>query len=277
MAVSYRGRSHLSKGYSNTLFMPVNKMNFTDALIKAYFNIAYNRVYDLVTAQLSLYRRLQENCVNRLELKNNDQVLCVGVGTGNEVSQILQINGNVSVTGVDYSITALKKTNKKAIKLGNKVDLLLMDARRLEFATDSFDKVICIHVMDFIEENREVTNEILRVLKNEGQFVITYPSDKEGRRLGINLVKDIIRNNISSSKHQFRAILKSFAQMTVGLVYIPLLLRPNKKSYSRGELETMITQLTSGKFYIEEDSLYQDFLVCGKKQNAGGQSNAFQG
>jgi hypothetical protein len=119
--------------------------------------------------------------------------------------------------------------------------------------------------MDFIEETREVTNEILRVLKNEGQFVITYPSDKEGRRLGINLVKDIIRNNIGSNKHQFRAILKSFAQITMGLVYVPLLLRPNKKSYSRSELETMITQLTSGKFYIEEDSLYQDFLVCGKK------------
>ncbi len=255
----------------------MNKMSFTEKLIQTYFNIAYNQVYDLITAQLSLYRRLQENCVNRLELKNNDKVLCVGVGTGNEVSQILQINCSVNVTGVDYSITALKKTKKKAIKLGNKVDLLLMDARRLEFSTDSFDKIICIHVMDFIEETREATNEILRVLKNEGQFVITYPSDKEGGRLGINLMKDILRNNISSSKHQFRAILKSFAQMTVGLVYIPLLLRPNKKSYSRSELETMITELTSGKFYIEEDSLYQDFLVCGKKQNAGGQSNAFQG
>ncbi len=240
-------------------------MDFTEKLIQTYFNIAYNQVYDFITARLSLYHRLQERCIDKLELRNDDQVLCVGVGTGNELSRILQINENVSVTGVDYSITALRKAKKKAIKLGKRIDLLLMDVRRLEFGTSSFDKVICIHVMDFIAENKEVASEIFRVLKDGGQFVITYPSDKDGTRLGINIVKDIFHDNISSRKQPIRVILESLARTVVGLVYLPLLIRPNKIAYSRSEVATMITQLTGGDIQIEKDPLYQDFIVYGRK------------
>jgi ubiquinone/menaquinone biosynthesis C-methylase UbiE len=95
-------------GSTSRLVVVINKMSFTEKLIQTYFNIAYNQVYDFVTARLSLYRRLQERCIDKLELRNDDQVLCVGVGTGNELSRILQINENVCVTGVDYS----KESNK---------------------------------------------------------------------------------------------------------------------------------------------------------------------
>jgi hypothetical protein len=119
--------------------------------------------------------------------------------------------------------------------------------------------------MDFIAENKEVAGEIFRVLKDGGQFVITCPSDKEGTQLGINIVKDIFHNNISSRKQPVKAILESLARMVVGLVYLPLLIRPNRIAYSQSEVETMITQLTDGDIQIETDPLYQDFIVYGKK------------
>lgn len=240
-------------------------MTFAEKVMLAYFDFAYNPVYDFVTARFSCYQKLQQNCVSKLQLEDNDKVLCVGLGTGNEVFHILERNKNVGIVGVDCSKTALWKAYKKALKLGKEIDVLVMDARHLEFASGSFDKVLCLHVMDFIEENGQVTTEILRVLKEGGQFVITYPSRKEGANLGLNLLKDSIRRSIDRRKHPIRAFSELLVQMVAGTVYLPLLLRPKKRSYQRHELEAIITELATGDFQIEEDIVYQDFIVYGRK------------
>jgi ubiquinone/menaquinone biosynthesis C-methylase UbiE len=233
-------------------------------LMKAYFNFAYNPVYDFVVGRLNLYRKLQEICVNKLELKDNDKVLCVGLGTGNEVAHILKASRNVSIVGVDYSHTALRKAAKKALAWGKEIEVLPMDARRLEFAGESFDKVLCVHVVDFVGEREKVAGEILRVLKEGGRFVITYPSKKEGMGMGLNILRDSISHNIDSGNHRIIAISKSLAQMLAGVVYLPLFLRP-KRALSRREIEKMMTGLNTGDFQIEGYPLYNDFIVHGTK------------
>lgn len=238
-------------------------MNAAEKLMQVYFNHAYNPVYDFTIGRLNRYQMLQKMCVGKFEFKDNDRVLCVGVGTGNEILHILQMNRNLRITGVDYSYTALQKAYEKALRLGKEIDVLIMDARHLEFAAASFDKVLCLHVMDFIKENGESTREILRVLKDGGQFVITFPSGKEGIKLGVNLWKDSI-NNIDS-RNRLKALSTLIAQMLVGIVYLPLLFRPKRKFYTRSELETMMSQLTTQFFRIEEDPVYHDFVVYGEK------------
>jgi ubiquinone/menaquinone biosynthesis C-methylase UbiE len=240
-------------------------MTLSSKLMQAYFDFVYNRVYDFSTGRLNRYHELQKRCVGKLELKDKDRVLCVGVGTGNEILRIFRRNRNVGIVGIDYSHTALNRASKKVSSLSKEILLLLMDAQHLDFAAGSFDKVLCIHVMDFVEENERVTNEILRVLKDGGRFVITYPSDKEGPRLAVNLLSDSLRHGINSGKHRIRALLESLAQMLVGIVYLPLLFRPKGKSYTRSELEAMLTQSTTGDCQIEQDPVYQDFIVYGKK------------
>ena len=240
-------------------------MSLAEKLKRIYFDSVYNRVYDFTTGRLNRYRKLQSSCISKLELRDDDAVLCVGLGTGNEVLHILQTNKNVRIVGVDYSKTALQKAYRKALGRGKEIDVLIMDAQRLEFTAESFDKVLCLHVMDFIDDNKEVTAEILRVLKHGGQFVITYPSSKEGPRLGVNLLSDSIRQGIDSGKPRIRAISEALAQILVGFVYLPLLFRPKRKSYSRSELEAMFSKLTTGNFRIEEEPVYQDFIVHGRK------------
>jgi SAM-dependent methyltransferase len=233
--------------------------------MQAYFNYAYTPIYDLTVARLNRYRKLQERCVDKLELEDNDKVLCVGLGTGNEIFHILEMNRNVSIVGVDYSHTALQKAYKKALAWGKEIEVLTMDARCLEFPDGSFDKALCIHLMDFVGEDEKVTGEIIRVLKKGGNFVITYPSYRESIRLGLNLLSDSVCHGINSGKHRIRALLESSAQMLVGIVYLPFLFWPKRKPYSRSELESMITRLTTGDFQIEEDPIYQDFIVYGRK------------
>ena len=233
--------------------------------MQAYFNYAYNPVYDFATGRLNRYRQLQERCVDKLELKDKERVLCVGVGTGNEVLHILKRKRGVDIVGVDFSHTALRKAYIKAQILDKEIRVLAMDAQCLQFESESFDKILCLHLMDFVQDHVGVTSEILRVLKVGGQFVITYPSDEEGLRLAVNLLSDNVRHSINLGKHRVRALLECLAQMLVGIIYLPLLCRPKRKSYSRSELEAMLAQSTTGDCQIEEDTIYQDFIVYGEK------------
>ena len=236
----------------------------SEKLMRAYFNFMYNPVYDFTTAQRGLYQRLQTRCVDKFKFHDGDRVLCAGVGTGNEVVHILRRNNKANIVGVDYSGTALRKAYRKALELDARIDVFTMEVRNLKFATETFDKVICLHVMDFIPDYEKATTEIIRVLKPGGEFVITYPSEKEGSRLGINLLKDSIHQNLGAGNH-IKGFPKFFAQTVMSTVYIPLLLRSKKRLYSCNELEAMFLKLTTGDLYIEAYPMYQDFIVYGRK------------
>jgi ubiquinone/menaquinone biosynthesis C-methylase UbiE len=242
-------------------------MSFSGKLIRLYFDYVYNPVYDLATGRLNIYRRLHEICVGKLDFRDKDRVLCVGVGTGNEIVRVLHVNRTVSIVGVDYSRRALDKARRKVLALGKEIEPIVMDARLLQFPSESFDKVLCIHLMDFVDENEEVTGEILRVLKQEGQFVISYPSDKEGARLGANILKDGFHYNMSSGNYII-GFLAFLMQMSVGFFYLPLIFR-RKKSYSQRKLRAMFANLTSANIQIQEYPVYQDFIVYGRKSTKG--------
>ena len=239
-------------------------MDFRTKLMQSYFNFIYNPVYDFATAQLGLYKEMQNRCLDKFEFREGDKVLCVGVGTGNEIINILKRNRKVSIVGVDYSEAALRKVGKKALSLGVTVEVLIMDVRELKFPTGSFDKAICLHVTDFLDDGDKATTDIIRVLKHGGEFVITYPSEKDGSQLGINLVKDSFRKNMSSG-NGLKGVSRFLAQILAGTAYLPLLLRTKKRKYSNEELQNMFAKLVNGSLSIDSYPMYQDFIVYGRK------------
>jgi len=239
-------------------------MRVAKKVLRDYFNLAYNPVYDLITARFATYQRLQRVCVDKLKVNDGDRVLCAGVGTGNEVVQVLDIGKNVNIVGVDYSDTALKKARQKALSCGKEIEVLPMDIQNLEFTTGSFDEVLCLHVMDWVEDEGKATAEIIRVLKHGGQFVITYPSDKENVNLGLNVLKDSMLHNGNSGK--LGTIYPLFLSILLGgIIYLPLLFRPKRRSYSRRELETILSEVADGDLQIEEYPVYNDYIVYGRK------------
>jgi ubiquinone/menaquinone biosynthesis C-methylase UbiE len=233
--------------------------------MQAYFNLVYNPVYDFTTGRLSRYSKLQRLAAARLELKDGEQLLCVGIGTGNEICHVLEANKNVDITGVDYSRTALEKACKKALKLGKEISFNLMDARKLEFTDARFDKVFCFHVLDFVEDGWVVTNEILRVLKPGGRFVITYPSDHEGPSMGYGLMKEVAHEYLNSGKNRFLAVLETSIHLIGNMAYIPLLLRPQQWVYSKYDIETKLKTRGCKNIIFDNDDVYQDFIVSGVK------------
>ncbi len=240
-------------------------MTLAERLVRGYFNLVYNPVYDLTTGRISRYQKLQLDCISKLSLQNSNKVLCVGVGTGNEIRHILKANPTIGLTGIDYSEVALAKANRKAQSYGKKIEFIHMDAQHLDFPSQSFDRILCIHLMDFVPDQSQATGEILRVLKDSGRFVITYPSKSEGAGLGMNLLKDNIQSRIDSGRSRFTATVLSILQMIPGMVYLPLILRPKKHAYLRDELTSLISGFGVSDFLIEDEPMYYDFIVYGSK------------
>ncbi len=237
-------------------------MSLTSKFIEFYFDRVYNPVYDLTTAKVHAYRELQQKCIGKFLMADGDSILCVGVGTGNEIPYMFNGHKGIEITGIDTSERALKKAYQKSLKKGREIKTYRMDAQKLAYPAGRFSKVLCLHVMDFLENGGRATEEMVRVLKDGGEFVITYPSAREGVRFGARLLSDSFRRGRVGLG---RAFLQLLLQMVVGVVYVPLLFRSKQKCYSYGELEDAFKKLKLASFHIEEYPLYNDLIVYGRK------------
>jgi phosphatidylethanolamine/phosphatidyl-N-methylethanolamine N-methyltransferase len=239
------------------------------SLMQAYFDRVYNPIYDFTIAKTSSYHRLQDACIDSLQFRPGDSVLCIGVGTGNEIFGILSRDHRVNVTGADTSGSALRRAWKRASGSREEIRLLRMDAQNLGFADHSFDKVFCHHVMGFLDDDRKATQEMLRVMKDGGQFVVTYPSGSGGVKLIGEVIKSILRSIRSGRCRQ--ALVESLAVTGALLGNIPIAfwVRPNQGFYTCSDLEKLFDGLQSAEYGIENDVVYQDFIVRGRKAIAG--------
>jgi ubiquinone/menaquinone biosynthesis C-methylase UbiE len=102
--------------------------------------------------------------------KKGMSVLDVGCGTGNFSIKLAKMGLNV--TGIDVSDNMLDVARDKAKKGGLSIDFINMDARDMIFEDESFDGVISMAAIEFIQESEKVLNEMFRVVKKGGKIVI---------------------------------------------------------------------------------------------------------
>jgi len=140
--------------------------------------------------------------------------------------------------GVDFFQGALIRAYQKGIRLNREITIPRMGAL--------------------------ATREIFRVLKAGGQSVITYPSNKEGMAPGLSLVRDSIRHSINQCKY-LKTLQDLLILMTLGILYLPVLLRANKSAYSYARLGAMFAGMRQAAFQIEEYPVYNDYIVYGNK------------
>ncbi|MFC2008946.1 class I SAM-dependent methyltransferase [Chloroflexota bacterium] len=235
--------------------------------MRGYFNAVYNPLYDRTTARLTRYVEAQRLLSQQLQLEPGLRILCVGLGTGNELASIRAAAGGVEIVGVDYSATALSRARRKPAGEGAGTVLLIMEAQRLGFRDNSFDRVLAYHLTDFLPSPEMGAREMLRVLKPGGRFVISFPSRGEGIGLGI----DLFRQGFTSKTHarSGTSVEGTGVAILAGLVYLPLLLRPRPNSCSLAEIEEMLVRLGGSVCDIEHDPVYRDHIVSGIKYSGG--------
>jgi SAM-dependent methyltransferase len=235
------------------------------AIQRLYFNAVYNPLYDSTTARFSRYRHLQERCIESLQLDGARSLLCVGLGTGHELVAALGAAPGLSLTGIDLSSSALAASRRKLRAAGRSAELRIMDATDLDFPDASFDRVLCVHVMDFLETPGAAVREMVRVLKPGGRLVATFPSRLEGAALGVSLARDQVRQALRGGRHALAVTAELLLAYTLGLVYVPLLLRGGHRAFSEGQLLALFGGLAVRGLRVTEERAYQDYIVSAER------------
>lgn len=110
----------------------------------------------------------------KLELKDNEHLLEIGMGNGKFIPHTLSLAENLSYTGLDFSktmVTSAINYNKEIIENGS-VSILEGSIEKIPFPEASFDKVCTINTLYFWPNPLENSKELLRVLKPEGKLIV---------------------------------------------------------------------------------------------------------
>jgi ubiquinone/menaquinone biosynthesis C-methylase UbiE len=128
---------------------------------------AYDRWF--TTPIGSLVRRYEtELILNLLSPKQGEILLDAGCGTGIFTLDIL--SSGSKVIGLDLSLPMLMRAEKKL--KGYPLQMVLADMLKLPFSECSFDKVVSVTALEFIEDGRAAVSELFRVTKRGGRIVV---------------------------------------------------------------------------------------------------------
>jgi phosphatidylethanolamine/phosphatidyl-N-methylethanolamine N-methyltransferase len=138
-----------------------------EAIKKAYRR--YAKLYDLYFG--AVFQPGRKAVVERMKSRPGQRVLEVGVGTG--LSLPLYPAGT-HVTGIDISPEMLERARARLERenVHRGVELHVMDAERMNFPDDSFDKVVAMYVVSVVPHPRKLVDEMRRVCKPDGEIYI---------------------------------------------------------------------------------------------------------
>ncbi len=127
-----------------------------------------------------------------LNIKEGEEVLEIGSGTGNALIKIAKYVGkNGSTHGVDISPKMLEITNRKINKSGltDRIKLICRDAAKLPYPDKKFDAVFLSFTLELFDnpEIPKILKEIKRVLRPGGRLGIVSLSKDNGRSLFLRL------------------------------------------------------------------------------------------
>ncbi|SNB47737.1 class I SAM-dependent methyltransferase [Geobacter sp. DSM 9736] len=125
----------------------------------------------------------RRKAVAKMNCRPGERVLEVGVGTG---LSLPLYESSVQVVGIDISPEMLERAEvlRERLCLGNVAALKEMDAERMAFPADSFDKVVAMYVVSVAPDPVRVVNEMRRVCKPDGELFIVNHFRHPNRLMG---------------------------------------------------------------------------------------------
>ncbi|MBI3897023.1 MAG: methyltransferase domain-containing protein [Gammaproteobacteria bacterium] len=129
----------------------------------------YAKLYDLYFG--AVFQPGRRAVIERMNCRPGQRILEVGVGTG--LSLPLYPAGT-RVAGIDISPEMLERARSRLTREGiyRGVELHVMDAERMLFADNSFDKVVAMYVVSVVPHPQRLVDEMRRVCKADGEIFI---------------------------------------------------------------------------------------------------------
>lgn len=118
-----------------------------------------------------LVRRRIARAISHMNLRQNDRVLDLGIGTGCSLNFYPKDRGKI--VGVDLSAGMLREARKKIREQErDNVTVFQADAMRLPFSDNTFDYVFISHVISVVSDPYRLVQEAQRVAKAGARIVI---------------------------------------------------------------------------------------------------------
>lgn len=115
---------------------------------------------------------------HELKLKPHSLVLDTGCGTGRHLRALAKLP-DLTIVGIDRNNAdlndALTSLKNMPDSLSDNYLVTRADINRLPFDSASFDCVICSEVLEHISDHETVLKELVRVLKPQGDLVVSVP------------------------------------------------------------------------------------------------------
>jgi len=112
--------------------------------------------------------------IKTLLIEDDERILEIGHGNAGHLKSILNKAKNIKYTGIDISETMHKEAENLNKEFESQADFVLYEGKKLPFEDQVFDKIFTVNTVYFWEEPVEFLNEIYRVLKDNGTFVLTF-------------------------------------------------------------------------------------------------------
>ncbi len=144
-------------------------------MVNYFWNI-YGWVYDAALLELIPYQNMLKLAGKALAPHKGGIYFDAGCGTGNLISNLIEINNDVSLVGVDSSSVMLKRAIKKTADRGGSIAFHKLDLNNeMPFKNNSFDGAACINVLYILDQPELLIKELQRVLKKGGRLIIATP------------------------------------------------------------------------------------------------------
>lgn len=124
----------------------------------------------------------------RLNIQPGQRVLDAGCGGGWLVREAARrypcrvVGGDAGGEGLALARRRLRRA-RAAGELRGPAELARLDAARLPFRDDSFDRIICTEVLEHVPDPDAAARELVRVLKPGGAIVVSVPTASSERAI----------------------------------------------------------------------------------------------
>lgn len=128
----------------------------------------FSGFYDLVFGKL--FHQSRADAIQLLNIRGGETILEVGVGTGLSLPYYPR---NCKVIGIDFCEPMLEKGRQRVGQYQlSHIQLMKMDAMKMNFPDNSFDAVFAAYVISAVPDPHQVIAEMIRVCKVGGKIVL---------------------------------------------------------------------------------------------------------
>lgn len=128
----------------------------------------------------SYFKELSLWAIKQTTIPNNSRILEVGYGGGSTIKNLLALDKNLDIHGIDISKESYQTAKRMLLKSidNDSVQLMVGNVENLPYQNNDFDLVFAIQTHIFWEDLKQSFQEIYRVMSNPSTLIIASEKEK---------------------------------------------------------------------------------------------------